>query len=232
MRSFLMEKVMFMRTVTMIGLVFICCTTWGCGEPEDHEAFTVSAPGIDDRDGYILRTQANLEDSAVGTDEGIFVGTVESDGGRGVSRGFLSFDISEVPARARIASAVLTVSQEHPPAGMEPPGTPYDALGPLEVDHVALGAVLDARDFDRPALEDLVGPLSSDGAIGPKTLEVARQVQADVASGRKTSDFRLRFVPGYPHVPTFGHYTAFNDSGDALGSGVTPSLLIYVEVPR
>jgi hypothetical protein len=103
-------------------------------------------------------------------------------------RGFLSFDLGAIPVGADVTAAVLRVTQTS--IGDDP----Y-SLGPLLVDQVVYGGVLDLGAYDRsfPANQGFA-VLSTDATLGPKMTDVTVAVKADIAAQRARSQFRLRFA--------------------------------------
>jgi hypothetical protein len=116
-------------------------------------------------------------------------------------RGFLSFDLSSLPAElqsANIISATLKVYQE----GVS--GTPYSDLDDcfifgcddLLIDHVNYGSSLNDSDFDATVLQAL-GELSDTTTVEYKTFDV-KAAAADDWDNRSSrgdrSQYRLRFA--------------------------------------
>ncbi|MEO8199888.1 MAG: hypothetical protein ABI679_05135 [Gemmatimonadota bacterium] len=106
--------------------------------------------------------------------------------GRAV-RGFVSFDLSGIPAGKIIKTANLRMYQ------LTIAGDPYSNHGPLMLDHVIYGAGLDAADFDGGTLDSAFATLSLDQAPGIKLVNVFQKVKADIAAGRTMSQLRMRF---------------------------------------
>lgn len=103
-------------------------------------------------------------------------------------RGFVSFDLTPLPAGATVTSATLSMYQ------WVVIGTPYAVLGSQLVDHLDFGATLDPGDFALAALSSGFDTLASDDTIGPKLLSVTAQVVADLTAARVRSQFRIRFA--------------------------------------
>ncbi len=138
-------------------------------------------------------------------------------------RGFISFDISVIPAGAQIVEAILTVTQN------AVAGDPYGLWGPCEIDHVTLGGALDAGDFTGGSLNLNIGPISTDASLSAKTLNVTAQVALDITQGRSFTDFRLHFngMPG-------SNADGVEDSarfGTSLGPNVPTLEVTYLTFP-
>jgi len=103
-------------------------------------------------------------------------------------RGFLTFDLASLPPGATVLSATLTLHQTYVS------NTPYLTLGPMLVDQVVFGTVLEGGAYDRsfPTSQGLL--LSLDETLGPKIVDATAPVQADLASGRTLSQWRVRFA--------------------------------------
>lgn len=135
-----------------------------------------------------------------------------------VVRGFFRFLHTGIPPSAVIDSAILSANQS------EVFGDPYGVLGGgVLVDHVDMEAMLYVEDFDFVALSPAFGVLSSDATLGPKTLDVTAEVQADVTATRPYTDFRLRFPLDNPADRTLSGGVFFTDTEDAAATGLPPS---------
>jgi hypothetical protein len=113
------------------------------------------------------------------------------------ARMFVSFPLDQVPAGATVQRAMLEMRQ------IAVQGGPYAELGPLVLDHVDYGASLDRGDYATGALSAAFAEFATNATLEAKTRDVRRQVEADLASRRTRSDFRLRFV-----AATDGHADA------------------------
>jgi hypothetical protein len=107
----------------------------------------------------------------------------------GAARGYMRFDLSSLPPGASIASATLVTYQD------AVDGAPFDT-GSVVLDHVDLGPGLDKDDDGAAPLPGglLFATLSTSAAPGERAVDVTAAVQADLAGGRSTSDFRLRLI--------------------------------------
>jgi hypothetical protein len=94
-------------------------------------------------DGFLLNdgTGSNIQDIIVGN------GRITEPAGELVSRGFLSFDLADVPAGATIEGVELRFYQK------TIQGEPYEKLGNLMLDQVDYGSSLDPGAYDLPALD-------------------------------------------------------------------------------
>jgi hypothetical protein len=97
-------------------------------------------------DGSLLNdgTGSNIQDILVGN------GRIVEPTGELVSRGFLSFDLAEVPAGATIEGVELRFYQQT----IE--GEPYEKLGNLMLEQIDYGSSLDPGAYDLPALDSAV----------------------------------------------------------------------------
>lgn len=135
--------------------------------------------GEDSRDGHVFSNgivQTHLDTSAVGDsfdDKGIRV--------------FMSFPLSEIPADAIVTKATLIVRTT------EIHGDFYGNV-PLVVDHMDIGANLDAIDYYLAPRTP--GPIEAGGVIGYANVhwDVTDEVLFDLADGRTFIDFRQRFA--------------------------------------
>lgn len=109
-------------------------------------------------------------------------------------RGFLSFDLSSLPAALQstnVLSANLRIFQ------LEVFGNPYTDLAVgssgLILDHVDYGSSLTFTDFD-PTVFSTLGDISSTFATGSKNRAVVSALKADLSANRTRSQYRLRFA--------------------------------------
>jgi hypothetical protein len=109
-------------------------------------------------------------------------------GPQGGLRGFVSFDLTAIPAGVTVLTATMTLVQRLTN------DTPYATLGTILADHVVYGGVLEAGAYARsfPTGQGF-GVLSADASLGVKSLVVTALVQDDVTALRGRSQYRLRF---------------------------------------
>jgi hypothetical protein len=100
-------------------------------------------------------------------------------------RGFIGFDLSGLPGGLRLQSVTLVATQ------CAVTGSPF-ALGSVVVDHVNYAAPFDTAVFAETPLASIVGTLSTDTTLGPRSITVTSSVANDIAAGRTSSQFRLR----------------------------------------
>jgi hypothetical protein len=168
-------------------------------------------------DGY------RLNDGGGSTVEDILVGNGApvDPVGELVARGFMSFDLSGIPARATIQSVELRFYQK------QVQGDPYDKLGNLVLDHVYFGASLDASAYDTPALDSavLAKQTSPDAWYLFSDPTFAAWVQSDLEAGRPFHQLRLQFSQ-----ETDGDgqedWIAIEPGGGPLGSPNSPQLVV------
>jgi hypothetical protein len=183
--------------------------------PAEPETVTVqSDPTLD---GF----QANNGNGS--TTEEIYVGNgelVEPDGEL-VARGFMSFDLSDIPQGAAVEGIELRFYQ----GAIE--GDPYGKLGNLLLEHVVYGDQLDANAFSTPALNSaaLAKQTSPNSWYVLADDAIAEWVANDLASGRSRTQLRLRFAP-----ETDGDgeedWIAVEPGGGVLGSSKSPQLTV------
>ena len=168
-------------------------------------------------DGYRLNdgTGSNSKDILVGN------GELVNPTGELVSRGFMSFDLSDIPAGATIESAELRFYQK------EIQGSPYEKLGNLVLEHVYYGASLDDSAYNTPAL----GTAVLDMETAPQAWYILSDptivtwVQSSVETGLSRQQFRLQFSQ-----ETDGDgqedWIAVQGGGGILGSREAPQMII------
>lgn len=133
-------------------------------------------------------------------------------------RFFVSFDISSLAPTLHVVTATLRVTQK---AVVD---TPY-VLGPLLVDHVEYGAVLEAGAYDRSPLASAVGTLSTDATLETKTVTVTDAVQSDLTGRRGRSQYRIRF-PIETNGDDLSNQAVFHSSETTVLLALRPTLII------
>jgi hypothetical protein len=166
----------------LLGVAAVLGGCGGGGGGGDGGPVTVTIEATESLDGLV---QSDGFFAVVG--EFIAVGDVGDSGEPGVGvRGFVSFDITGVPSTAIVLSAVLTLDQ------FAVSGDVYGSLGPVLVDQVAYGNVLEAGAYSRSfPINQGMGPLSSDATPGPKSLDITAAVQFDHSTGSAQTQYRL-----------------------------------------
>jgi hypothetical protein len=157
------------------------------------------------------------------TDDEILVGNGEvvQPAGELIARGFMSFDISGIPAGATIDNVELRFYQS------KVTGNPYGKLTGLVLEQVSYGSSLDDAAYNAPATDSLsLNPLQKAGQwymIADASL--VRWVQNDVAAGQSQFQVRLRFS-----LETDGDgledWISIQPGGSFLGSSKAPVLVI------
>jgi hypothetical protein len=167
-------------------------------------------------DGYVIGSQGAYPA------QDIRVGNFGSGAGEAVYRGFLSFDLSAIPAGATIQAIQLRFYQQ------EIVGDPYGKLSQLLLVHVDYGPSLDLADFDAPALDPSawLTTVSSAGdwyAITSDT--IATWIAEDLDAGRTRLQMRLQFNPETDDGTT-ADYIRVESANNTLGSNNVPQLAI------
>lgn len=125
----------------------------------------------------------------VQTDGPLTVGDWPNAMGLRTLRGFVSFDLTGLPAGAHVVSARLSLSQ------FVTDGDPFTTLGVVVVDQVVYGDQLHTSAYDLPHDGfQAFTVLSSDHLAGRKTTPVTDAVQAASDAGEPRAQFRLRFA--------------------------------------
>ncbi|MCS7092603.1 MAG: hypothetical protein NZM26_04595 [Patescibacteria group bacterium] len=148
----------------------------------------------------------NVESSSSSANikKNIIVGETES----GFSRGFLTFDITKIPARARVNSAVIRfdLNYENFPS----------QYGKLYIDHLTYGDSLDPSDY---ALSSLVSNISQVKIEKNKAeADITKVLANDVDNSRAKSQIRI-------------HYEIEKKFANSISSNLQiPKQTIYLEV--
>ena len=103
-------------------------------------------------------------------------------------RGFCGFPLSSLGGK-NVVGATLRLAVD---AAVNEDD--FAANGPLAVDHVVLGSVLTGDDFFALGSPDDIGTITSPEILGYKEVDVGESVADDVAQGRESAAFRLRWT--------------------------------------
>lgn len=134
-------------------------------------------------------------------------------------RGFVGFDISEVPATATITKATLRLYQ------FAVQGEPYSTLGTISVDHLDYGTTLDNDDFNGGNVyQSSFGTIGSAQLAEWKTIDVTAQVKKD-RSTHTSSQFRLHFATESHGGAVTGEFVTFSNP-NASGTNDLPQLVV------
>ncbi len=138
-----------------------------------------------------------------------------------VTRGFMSFDLSVIPAGATVQSIELRFYQ------VDVVGDPYGELGNLLLKHVDYGSSLDAADYDGPELASaILAPHEMPGEWYTITSDTfVTWIEEDRSAGRSRFQLRLQFSA--ESDPDGELDMIYIESGDNhLGTGNRPELAI------
>jgi hypothetical protein len=183
--------------------------------PSQPETVTLKSEGS--LDGYWLN------DGSGSSSEDILVGNGDEVDpiGELVARGFMSFDVSGIPAGSTIDSVELRFYQK------EIQGDPYDKLGNLVLEQVDYGSSLGDSAYNTPALASALLDMQTDPGtwyiISDPT--ILSWVQSNLEAGRSRFQLRLQF-----RQETDGDrledWVAIEPGGGILGSRNAPQMTI------
>jgi len=121
-------------------------------------------------------------------------------------RGYLSFDLSKLPADVTIEDAKFAARQ------MPVEGSPYGLLGPLQVYHLSFTTM---SNVSAVAPMSNAGVFSQDGTVESKSIDVSTQVADDIAHRTERGDlsqYRLQFDTPYFNNNAFDRATFAKDT--------------------
>jgi hypothetical protein len=121
-------------------------------------------------------------------------------------RGYLSFDLSNLPADVTIEDAKFAARQ------MPIEGTPYASFGALQVYHLSFTTM---NGVSNVAASSKPGVFSEDGTIESKSIDVSSQVADDIAhrvERGNLSQYRLQFDTLYNNDGEFDRATFAKDT--------------------
>lgn len=137
-----------------------------------------------------------------------------------VTRGFVSFGITEIPTGAKIQSATLRLYQ------VDVIGNPYAVGGSIKVDHLTYGDSLDNSDYASSALSSGFVTLTNNATKEWKDADVTEKIKDDVANARSTSQYRIHFQTETVGGDVNGDFAYFEAKDNNQNSGNTPQLVI------
>jgi hypothetical protein len=135
------------------------------------------------------------------------------------TRGFVAFDLSDIPQAAEIAGATLRIFQ------IRVDENPFESGESIVIDHLNFGDSLDATDFAMPALVYSFSELSSTKNVGWREVDVTDYVRDDMANARSASKFRLHFA-NEDKTESSKDYVYFEPSEDNRNTGNTPEIVV------
>ena len=186
------------------------------GGGEQNE-FTVNADA--GQDGYVTSNgfRDTIMDIRVGDQDHLAPG-------RAV-RGFVSFEMPQIPVGAQIDRANIRLYQQ------TTVGAPYDMLRTVIVDHVDYGLTLDPADYAIASLKDDIGTLSDTNIPGFRTVDVTMEVIDDFLTQRPRSQYRIRLSGPESDGDGLEDTVRFEDGDNSRGTGNVPVLIIQFSTP-
>ena len=137
-----------------------------------------------------------------------------------VSRGFVSFNLSNIPSGANIQKAILRLYQA------KIIGNPYSVGGSLKVDHLTYGDSLEDGDYAISTLTSSFATLATNSAVECKDVDVTDTVRDDIANARSKSQFRIHFQTENTGRDATGDFTYFEANENSQSSGNIPQLVV------
>ena len=137
-----------------------------------------------------------------------------------VTRGFVSFDLGDIPSGATITEASLRLYQN------EIKGNPYGVGGALKIDHLTYGDSLDSSDYGLAALSSSFTTLTSNAVKEWKDASVTDMVKDDVANARSRSQYRIHFQIESTGGDVNGDFAYFESADNNMGTGNKPQLVV------
>lgn len=168
-----------------------------------------ATPGLT---GYIVAGSQQ----ALRTDEDLAVGNANANVPGSTLRGIMSFDLTSLPAGAKIVSAKL-YARECAVAGHPIPG-----LGNVLVEHVFFGSSVDTSTYSIAPIDSTGGVFTADSTVGPRSRYVTASVLADLAAARTVSQFRLQMSEFENTFGSTSNYVAFQAPSGAHNDICSP----------
>lgn len=135
-----------------------------------------------------------------------------------IHRGFVSFDLSNIPSDATIESATLRLYQE------KVVGNPYSAGGDLKLDHFDYGDSLGNEDYGAsPITPDFV-TLTNNATVEWKDANVTDTLKNDISNGRNKSQYRIHF--SNESMGGGSNLVYFESADNSQGTSNLPQLVV------
>ncbi len=137
-----------------------------------------------------------------------------------VTRGFVSFSLTDIPSGSTITEATLRLYQG------QIIGNPYGVGGSIKLDHLNYGDSLDSSDYGMAALVSSFVTLTSNATVEWKDALVTTQLKDDVANARSRSQYRIHFTTENTGGNVTGDFAYFESADNNMGTGNTPQLVV------
>lgn len=137
-----------------------------------------------------------------------------------VTRGFVSFDISDLGNDVVISSATLRLYQT------KTLGEPYSQGGSLYLDHLTYGNRLDKNDYSSPALTSNFTIFSESAKRGWVESDIKKALADDLSNARALSQFRLHFEREKTGGTGEGDFAYFESTENTQKTGNVPELVV------
>ncbi len=137
-----------------------------------------------------------------------------------VTRGFVSFNLADIPEGVTITKATLRLYQT------KTVGNPYGVGGNLKVDHLTYGNSLEDADYAAAALLSSFATLTNNDSVEWKDVDVTEALKNDVSENRSRSQFRIHFEIENTGGDVTGDFAYFEAADDSEGTGNTPQLVV------
>src|SRR3989344_4575720 len=137
-----------------------------------------------------------------------------------VSRGFVSFDLNDIPSGSTITEASLRLYQ------IKTIGSPYSVGGKLMVDDMNYGTTLENDDYSTSAITSNLVSLTANTTVEWKDAIVTEAVKKDLAEGRTRAQYRLHFETEAKGGDSAGDFAYFESADNSEGSGNLPQLVV------
>lgn len=137
-----------------------------------------------------------------------------------VTRGFVTFDLSSLPAGAKVQKATLKLYQT------KTIGSPYSVGGNLKLDHLTYGDSLGNEDYASAALLSSFATLTDSSTNEWKDIVVTQAVKNDTDNARSTSQFRIHFTTEVKGGDVTGDFAYFESAENTEGTGNIPELVV------
>lgn len=137
-----------------------------------------------------------------------------------VTRGFVSFNLVDVPENATITQATLRLYQ------YKVVGDPYGVGGNLQVDHLDYGDSLTNEDYSSPTILSSFATLTQNEVIEWKDLNVTSRLKDDLDNDRDESQYRIHFTTEASGGSVSGDFSYFESAENTGSTGNSPQLVI------
>src|SRR5260221_11537975 len=164
---------------------------------------TIILKSMSSEDGFV--------DSAglIGINTAIKIG----DDGTDTFRGFVSFNLDDLPQGTTISKATVRIYQT------KLVGNPFGVHGAIKVDHLVYGTALNSDAYNTIGQKDKFATIPQSTSAGWKEIDVTNQLKNDTSDAHTRSQYRIHFDQEKVSSSNSENMVYFESASNSLDSG-------------